>query len=135
MQFGLCCNSNSHHNNFSTFKQSSPELRVVTADNRSVLVVREVVSEHDGIYTCRAENVAGSVTCSATLNVVPDTEWEDVAELVSPSFVKKLASVRVMDGEEVQFTCQVSFYIYMNSILVATLISEGDVVVFVKSVT
>jgi hypothetical protein len=97
--------------------------------------MREVVSEHEGIYTCRAENVAGSVTCSATLNVVPDTEWEDVAELVSPTFVKKLANVRVMDGEEVHFTCQVSFYIYVSSILVSTLICEGGVVVFVKSVT
>jgi hypothetical protein len=94
--------------------------------------MREVVSKHDGIYTCRAENIAGSVTCTATLNVVPDTEWEDVAELVSPTFVKKLANVRVMDGEEVHFTCQVSFYIYINSILVSTPNYECDGVVFVK---
>ena len=107
---------------------------MVTADNHSVLIMIEVASEHDGIYTCRAENVAGSVTCTATLNVLPDTEWEDVAELVSPTFVKKLANVRVMDGEEVHFTCQVSFYLCIISILVSALICEGDIVVFMNSV-
>jgi len=109
-------------------------MRVVTADNRSVLIIREVASEYDGIYTCRAENVAGSVTCTATLNVLPATEWEDVAELVSPTFVKKLANARVMDGEEVHFTCQVGFYLYIISILVSTLICEGDMVVFMNCV-
>ncbi|PNF34025.1 hypothetical protein B7P43_G03475 [Cryptotermes secundus] len=88
--------------------KSSPELRVVTTDNHSVLITREALSEHAGIYTCRAENVVGSVTCTATLNVMPDTEWEDVTELASPTFVQKLANVRVMDGEEVHFTCQVT---------------------------
>ena len=107
---------------------------MVTADNRSVLIIREVASEHDGIYTCRAENVAGSVTCTATLNVVPTTEWEDVEELVSPTFVKKLANVRVMDGEEVHFTCQVGFCLYIISILVSTIICEGDMVVFMNSI-
>jgi hypothetical protein len=107
---------------------------VVTADNRSVLIIREVASEYDGIYTCRAENVAGSVTCTATVNVVPVTEWEDVTELVSPTFVKKLASVRVMDGEEVHFTCQVGVCLCIISILVSALICEGDMVVFMSSV-
>lgn len=104
-------------------KQSSPELRVVTADNHSVLITREALSEHAGIYTCRAENVVGSVTCTATLNVMPDTEWEDVTELASPTFVQKLANVRVMDGEEVHFTCQVSFFVYVNPKLVVTCIN------------
>lgn len=104
-------------------KQSSPELRVVSADNRSVLITREVLPEHAGIYTCRAENVAGSVTCTATLNVMPDTEWEDVAELVSPTFVQKLANVRVMDGEEVHFKCQVSLFRYYDPKLTVMFIS------------
>ncbi|PSN29187.1 hypothetical protein C0J52_25667 [Blattella germanica] len=88
--------------------KSSPELRVVTTDNRSLLLVREILSEHAGIYTCRAENVAGSVTCTATVNVVTDSEWEEVTEFVSPSFVQRLTNVRVMDGEEVHFVCQVT---------------------------
>lgn len=87
---------------------------MVTADNHSVLITREALSEHAGIYTCRAENVVGSVTCTATLNIMPDTEWEDVTEFVSPTFVQKLANVRVMDGEEVHFTCQVSLFLYIN---------------------
>ena len=85
---------------------------MVTSENRSVLLVREILPEHTGDYTCRAENVAGSVTCTATVNVVQDTEWQEVTELVSPTFVRKLANVRVMDGEEVQFTCQVSSVCY-----------------------
>lgn len=104
-------------------KQSSPELRVVSADNRSILITREVLPEHAGIYTCRAENVAGSVTCTATLNVMPDTEWENVAELVSPTFVQKLANVRVMDGEEVHFTCQVSLFSCCDPKLIVTFVA------------
>jgi hypothetical protein len=54
---------------------------------------------------------------------MPDTEWEDVTELVSPTFVQKLANVRVMDGEEVRFTCQVSFFLYINPKRVVTYIN------------
>ncbi|KAE8746082.1 hypothetical protein FOCC_FOCC007206, partial [Frankliniella occidentalis] len=89
--------------------KSSPELRVVTEENRSVLVVREVLPEHAGDYTCRAENAVGSVTSTATLSVVPEMQWETTAELeiMSPQFVKPVSSVKVMDGEKVTFTCQV----------------------------
>ncbi|KAK3921145.1 Titin, partial [Frankliniella fusca] len=89
--------------------KSSPEFRVVTEENRSVLVVREVLPEHAGDYTCRAENAVGSVTSTATLSVVPEMEWETTPELeiMSPQFVKPVTSLKVMDGEKVTFTCQV----------------------------
>lgn len=62
-------------------------------------------SETAGDYTCRAENAAGSVMCSATLNIVP--EWEQVRDLQSPIFVVKPVTAKVMDGEATVFTCKV----------------------------
>lgn len=81
----------------------------MTEENRSVLVVREVLPEHSGDYTCRAENAVGSVTSTATLSVLPETDWERTTELemVSPQFVQATSSLKVMDGEKVTFTCQV----------------------------
>jgi len=82
-------------------------MRVVTEDNRSVLLVKEIKPEHAGEFTCRAENVAGSVTCTAVLQVV-DVQWEETAELLSPFFLSPITAQRVMDGQRVLFTCQVS---------------------------
>lgn len=78
----------------------------MTQENRSILMVKEVTPELAGNYTCRAENVGGSVTCTAVVNII-DTIWEEAVELVSPIFVKKLSPVRVMDGESVNLTCVV----------------------------
>jgi len=67
-------------------------------------MVKEVTPELAGSYTCRAENVAGSVTCTASVNIIK-TIWEKTVELVSPTFVKRLSPVKVMDGESVNLTC------------------------------
>lgn len=88
--------------------KSSPELRITTTDNKSVLLISEIKTEMAGPVTCRAQNVAGSVTCTATVNVVEDTEWEETTELEYPRFVEQLQPVRVMDGEKVLFTCKVT---------------------------
>ena len=48
--------------------------------------------------------MAGSVSATATISVVEQAATE---QLVAPSFVMPLAGLRVMDGEEVQFTCEV----------------------------
>lgn len=81
-------------------------MRIVTKENRSVLLVKEIKPEFAGTYTCRAENVGGSVTCTATVNLL-DTTWEEATELISPTFVKRLSPARVMDGESVNLTCVV----------------------------
>lgn len=67
-------------------------------------MIKDVSAELAGTYTCRAENVAGSVTSTATVSLQEIT-WEEVTELSSPSFVKRLSPVRVMDGESVNLTC------------------------------
>ena len=92
----------------STPIKSSPETRITTSENKSVLYIREVKHDFVGPITCRAENVAGSVTCTASLNVVEETEWEETTELEYPRFVKQMSPVRVMDGEKITFTCKVA---------------------------
>lgn len=69
-------------------------------------MVKQVTPVLAGSYTCRAENVGGSVTCTASVNIT-ETIWEEAIELISPTFVKRLSPVRVMDGESVNLTCVV----------------------------
>lgn len=80
----------------------------MTDGNRSVLMLPAALSEAAGDYTCRAENVAGSVTCSATLGVTP--AWETAVELQSPVFTQTPQHAKVMDGEATQFIAKVSKY-------------------------
>lgn len=87
---------------------SSPEHRIVTENNKSTLLITEVKPEFGGLITCRAENAIGSVTCTASLNIIEETEWEDTKELEYPRFIKPTSPVRVMDGEKVTFTCVVT---------------------------
>lgn len=58
-------------------------------------------------YTCRAENVAGSVTSTATVNILEPFDTEETTELISPRFIEKVESVRLMDGEKLVLTAKV----------------------------
>lgn len=91
----------------STPVKSSHEVRISTTDNKSILIIETFTKENIGAYTCRAENVAGSVTSTATVNVVESVQTDDVVEFISPRFVNKLESVRVMDGEKLVLTAKV----------------------------
>jgi len=79
-------------------------MRIAVEDNKTVLMISESFSEFAGQYTCRAENALGSITSTTTVAVV---ESVDTEELVAPLFIQPLASLRVMDGEEVHFMCEV----------------------------
>jgi hypothetical protein len=79
-------------------------MRIAVEDNKSVLMISESYSEFAGLYTCRAENAIGSITSTTTVAVV---ERVDTEELVAPMFVQPMSSLRVMDGEEVHFMCEV----------------------------
>lgn len=85
----------------------SPEFKIVTSENKSVLLIHEVTPELSGTFTCRAENSMGSVTSTATLNVIEDIQLEETTELEYPRFVKPLTPIRVMDGQKVTFSCVV----------------------------
>lgn len=88
--------------------QSSPDIRISTVENRSILVINDVDSDFAGLITCRAENAVGSVSCTATLDVVEEMDWQVTQEIEYPRFVQQITPQRVMDGEKVQFTCVVS---------------------------
>lgn len=84
---------------------TSPDVRIVTEANKSILLIKEIKPENAGKITCRAENAVGSITSAASLHVVKETEWEETRELQYPRFIKRLSPVRVMDGETVEFNC------------------------------
>jgi hypothetical protein len=86
---------------------SSHETRIATTENKSVLVIETFSKSFIGSYTCRAENVAGSVTSTATVNILEASETEEVVEFISPRFVEKIESVNVMDGEKLVLTAKV----------------------------
>jgi hypothetical protein len=86
---------------------SSQETRIATTENKSILIIETFTSPHIGSYTCRAENVAGSVTSTATVNMSEPSETDEVVEFISPRFVEKAESTQIMDGEKLVLTAKV----------------------------
>lgn len=101
------------NSSFQWFYNSAPiaqtaSVRLVTKENKSVLIVESFVRQHSGLYTCRAENVAGSVTSTASVQIVEEeSQLEEVYEMLSPRFTQRLQPVQLMDGEELVLPCQV----------------------------
>lgn len=91
----------------STAIKSSVDTRVVAKENKSILIIESFQKTHTGMYMCRAENVAGSVTSTASVKIVEEPELEEVSEFMSPRFVEKLKPVQLMDGEQLTLTCKV----------------------------
>ncbi|KAL1402939.1 hypothetical protein pipiens_005861, partial [Culex pipiens pipiens] len=87
--------------------KSSNELRIVTDENKSILIIESFNKRDVGVYTCRAENVAGSVISTATIQVLDTVETEEVTEYISPRFIESIKPTRVMDGEKLILACQV----------------------------
>lgn len=87
---------------------STPQMKIVSEDNKSTLILTDVTLEHAGIITCRAENAVGSITCTAPLQIVEETQWEETREMEYPRFIKPLVPLRVMDGEKVTLSCVVT---------------------------
>lgn len=85
--------------------------RIHSQNNRSILYIDHFLSENDGIYTCRAENVAGSITSTASIKLVEtENELDEINEYFSPRFIQKLKPVQLMDGEAMKLTCRVIGY-------------------------
>lgn len=92
----------------STPIQQNQFKRVHVENNRSILYIERFTSECHGVYTCRAENVCGSVTSSATVRLVDSEEQlEELTEYLSPRFIQKLKPIQLMDGEPMKLTCRV----------------------------
>lgn len=88
--------------------QSSIDTRITTENNHSILVIPKLLKKDTGAYTCRAENVYGSIMCTASINILPD--WEIAEDFSSPTFVVTPETAKVMDGQPATFTCKVSNY-------------------------
>lgn len=88
--------------------KSCADFRLISQDNKSTLLIENFERKFVGSYTCRAENVAGSVTTTATINVIEEAPQEAALEFESPRFIKELIEpMEVMDGEPLLLTCKV----------------------------
>lgn len=98
---------------FQWFYNSTPISSIATAritgkDNKSILMLETFTAECVGMYTCRAENVAGSVTSTASVQIVQEeAQLEEACEFISPRFVERLQPAQLMDGEELMLPCKV----------------------------
>lgn len=98
---------------FQWFYNSTPISSIATAritgkDNKSILMLETFTAECVGMYTCRAENVAGSVTSTASIKIVQgEAQLEEICEFISPRFVERLQPAQLMDGEELMLPCKV----------------------------
>lgn len=77
---------------------------VTNRDNVSCLCIENISKDFLGAITCRAENFAGSVSCSASLLEQPDKEFNGEAPVV----ITPLESIIVMDGEPIKLSCKIS---------------------------
>lgn len=88
--------------------EQTKSIRIHSIDNKSILIIDSFTYENDGLYTCRAENVAGSVTSSATIKLVEtEKQLEEIHEYMSPRFIHKLKPLQLMDGDALKLTCHV----------------------------
>lgn len=91
--------------------QVTQTTRINSKENHSVLIIESVAYEASGMITCRAENVLGSVTSTATIKVVENAnQLEETNEYISPRFIEKLKPVQLMDGETLRLFCRVIGY-------------------------
>lgn len=78
---------------------------VSTKSNVSCLCIENITEDIVGMITCRAENFAGSVSCSASLTILKERKSSIGT---SPSVVSPLNSLTVMDGETISLLCEIS---------------------------
>lgn len=76
---------------------------VTDRENVSCLCIENVSKDFLGVITCRAENFAGSVSCSASLLEQHDQEFTGQA----PVIITPLDSVLIMDGEPIKLSCKI----------------------------
>lgn len=82
------------------------DIFVTTRGNVSCLCIENVTKTYKGVVTCRAENFAGSVACSASLEIL-EREGYVESEGLAPFVNVSLQPTTVMDGEPVVLTCEI----------------------------
>lgn len=79
---------------------------VTTRGNVSCLCIEDVTKIYEGVVTCRAENFAGSVACSASLQILEKERYHEPKGL-APFVNVPLQQTLVMDGEPVLLSCEI----------------------------
>lgn len=79
---------------------------VTTRGNVSCLCIEDITKTYEGVVTCKAENFAGSVACSASLQILERERYHEPKGL-APFVSVSLQPTTVMDGEPVVLTCEI----------------------------
>ena len=95
-----------------TVKSKKKENRVNISQTEDVhtLEVKDATAKDAGEYTVTAKNSTGSVTSTATVEVLSQEPVEavDSAAIEAPKFEVAPQPVSVTEGETIRLTCQVS---------------------------
>lgn len=77
---------------------------ITNRENISCLCFENITEEILGVITCRAENFAGSVSCSASL-IVEKQNKERTGQ--APIILSPLEPLTIMDGEPIALSCKI----------------------------
>lgn len=77
---------------------------VTDRENTSCLCIENICDDFLGVITCRAENFAGSVSCSASL-VLEQEDSNIIGQ--APFVITPLEPLTIMDGEPIKLSCKI----------------------------
>lgn len=84
--------------------ESTHEISIVNRPNKSSLIIKSFDKELSGVFTCRAENIGGSVTTTASVNI-EENKKEEIEEFTSPRFTERIEPQQLMDGQKLILKC------------------------------
>nr|XP_006823021.1 PREDICTED: titin-like [Saccoglossus kowalevskii] len=78
-------------------------------DGTCTLTLPSVSSYYSGLYSCKAVNIHGEATCTATLNIhAPQETAMELEPAQAPQFIRPLQSSTVNEGDRVTLEVQVT---------------------------
>lgn len=87
--------------------QNSKDFQIHTFGTKSVLFLRQVLSEDSAVFAAIAENRGGTAKCSANL-VVEERKRQGKGGAVPPSFLTTIQDVNVSEGQLARFDVRVN---------------------------
>lgn len=87
--------------------QNSPDFQIHTFSTKSVLIIRQVLSEDSAVFAAIAENRGGTAKCSANL-VVEERKRQGKGGPVPPSFLVTVQDTAVTEGQLARFDVRVN---------------------------
>ncbi|CAG2164046.1 unnamed protein product [Oppiella nova] len=86
--------------------QDSQDFNIITTENSSTLIIKEVYVEDSGIFSVKAENRGGSAKCSANL-IVEEYRETRSGDLIPPSFMKTIQCVTTKVGQLIRLDAKI----------------------------